>query len=279
MKKLKHSKYKNTGLVFEILTRNIVKEVLNEKNSISLNIIKKYFTEGSEIYKELKYYQTLQEINPNIQKTDKLVDLIIDTYNSRIDQHKLNNEKYRLIGEIKNKLNFDIFFESRISNYKLLASIYKIFEHAASDNPSEHISCRELIVDHIAGKDQHEKVLTDVQTVWKNEDPDIQKLAFKIIVEKFNTKYKYLGERQKTLLNKFVNEDTNTVEFRDYVYNEVGGIKKKLNRIMHGVDDDVMVIKLREAIKLVDNIIMSPEVQSEHLSAMLKYYELIEELS
>jgi hypothetical protein len=279
MKKLKHSKYKNTGIVFEILARSIVNETLYKKNSVSIGIVKKFFAEGTELSKELKYYQALQEIKPDIKSADRLIDLIIETYNKKVDVDKLNQEKYKLIGEIKKRYDFETFFGSRVSNYKLLASIYKIFEYSASDNPGEHMNCRDVITEHISGNDQTENILTEVQTVWKNTNPDIKRLAFKIIVDKFNEKYQGLNTKQKTLLNKFINEDINTDQFRDYVYSEAAKIKTKLQKISSRMTDTIMRIKLDESINLIDSIVSSNTLKNEHLSAMLKYYELAEELS
>lgn len=279
MKKLKHSKYKNTGLIFEILTRNIVNEILNKKSSTALGIVRKYFNENTELNKELKFYQTLCEVNTKIKSVDRLIDLVIETFNGHVDRDKINQEKYKLIGEIKNKYDFDGFFSQRVSNYKLLASVYKILEHSPSENPSDHMNCRDFISEHISGVSQTDNILTEVQTMWKTEDPDIKKLAFKIIVEKFNNKYQTLGVKQKILLKKFINEDVDSDTFRDYVYDEVSDIRVKLNRIKNTVDNKVMAIKINECVNLTEMIVSSKSIKNEHLSAMLKYYELIEELS
>jgi hypothetical protein len=279
MKKLKHSKYKNTGIIFEILSRYIVSEALNKKKPMSLSIVKKYFAEGTELYKELMYYQTLQEVNEKLKSPDKLIDVVVDTYAKKINRDKLNTEKYRLIGEIKRQHNVDTFFNSRVSNYKLLASIYKIFEYSVSDNPGEHVNCRDVISEHITGVNQNESILTEVQTIWKNQNPDIKKLAFKIIVDKFNEKYNGLGDKQKVMLKKFINEDINTDNFRNYVYTEADAIRTKLKRAIPKIKSEVTRIKLDEAIKLIDNIISAKTIDNNHLSAMLKYYELVTELS
>jgi hypothetical protein len=279
MKKLKHSKYKNTGIIFEILSRGIVLEAMDNSNSTSLDIVKKYFKEGTELYNELKYYQALQEIKPNLKNTDKLIDLVIETYNKNIDTQKLGSEKYRLIGEIKKKYDLDTFFNSRVSNYKLLASIYKILEHSASDNPSDHMNCRDVINEHISGEASNDNILSEVQTVWKNEDPDVRKIIQKIIIEKFNTKYQGLNNKQKVLLNRVVNEDTSSETFRDYIYEEVASVRTKLTRMSNGIDNAIMRIKLTECIGLMDMISSAKVIKNEHLSALLKYYELIEELS
>lgn len=278
MKKLNHSKYKNTGIIFEILTRNLVTDVLNKRAPNSLSIIKRYFSEGSELFKELRLYQSLQEINSNLKSPDRLISLVIETYNKTIDREKLSREKYQLVGEIKRRFNEDRFFSSRVGNYKLLASIYKLFEYSASDNPAEHVNCRDVVLEHITGESQTENILTEVQDVWKAQNPDIRKLAFKIVVEKFNDKYQRLNEQQKVLLKRYINEDTTSPEFRDFIYSEVTNLKKALLRVSGRISDDVMRIKLGEAINLLDNIVASSVVKDEHLSSLLKYYELVEEL-
>lgn len=278
MKKLNHSKYKNTGIIFEILTRNVVVDTLNKRNSPSVGLLKKYFSAGTEIGKEIRYYQALQEVNADMKSPDKLVSLVIETYNSSIDRAKLSREKYNLVGDIKRHFDEAEFFSSRVGNYKLLASIYKLFEYSASDNPVEHVNCRDVIIENITGESQRENVLTEVQTVWKNQNPDVRKLAYKIIVEKFNDKYRNLNEAQKTLLKRCVNEDTNSDAFRDFIYTELNRIKERLFVAESRITDNVMRIKLGEAIKLMDTIMTSNTIKDEHLSSMLKYYELVEEL-
>lgn len=278
MKKLNHSKFKNTGIIFEILTRCVVSEVMHKQKPISYGIIRKYFADGTELYKELKSYQALQEVKPELKSPDRLISLVIETYNKNINREKLNREKYQLVGEIKRLYNEDEFFSSRVGNYRLLASIYKLFEYSASDNPTEHVNCRDVVLEHITGESQSENILTEVQTAWKNQNPDIQKLAFKIIVEKFNDKYQGLSDSQKALLKRYINEDVTSQEFKDFIYTEVGKIKKKLKLIESTMTDDVMRIKLGESVKLLDMIVASNVVKDEHLSSMLKYYELVEEL-
>ena len=51
--KIKHSKYKNTGLLFELLVRQITADTLNGGSSPSLNILKKSFA-NTELGKEYK---------------------------------------------------------------------------------------------------------------------------------------------------------------------------------------------------------------------------------
>ncbi len=56
--KVKHSKYKNTGILFELLTRQLTADTIAGNNPKSLSIIKKYFSGDSALLKEYKIYHT-----------------------------------------------------------------------------------------------------------------------------------------------------------------------------------------------------------------------------
>ena len=60
----KHNKIKNTGILFELLTRQITVDILNnKKNSSAIKILKKFFNENTELGKENQLYKVLVEIN------------------------------------------------------------------------------------------------------------------------------------------------------------------------------------------------------------------------
>ena len=61
MKKIKHSKFKNTGMLFELLTRQITSEIISGKESPSTQILKKFFNKNTELFKEYGLYKTLSE--------------------------------------------------------------------------------------------------------------------------------------------------------------------------------------------------------------------------
>ena len=59
MKKLKHSKYRNTGILFELLVRKLTSETMTSDKSLTIDIIKKYFGQNTELAKELQLYNNL----------------------------------------------------------------------------------------------------------------------------------------------------------------------------------------------------------------------------
>ena len=54
---IKHSKYKNTGILFELLTRQITSDILSGKRTPkAIPILEKYFNKNEELGKELILY-------------------------------------------------------------------------------------------------------------------------------------------------------------------------------------------------------------------------------
>ncbi len=269
MKTLKHNKLRNTGLIFEILCRKITHETLNPGiPQRAVKIIKKHFNKNSELLKELRLFQSLSH------KVDVDSVLLVETVISNsgnVDRKQLQREQYNLIRDIKENYQIDEFFSSRVFNYKLLASIFKILEYKSEENPVEYVKSRQFISEEISKSEP-------TQPIIENIDPDLTRLSLKIIVSKFNEKYRELSTRQKKLLSKYINEDSNTEPFRDYVMSEIGWINGNLKRLSEKVTDQVIKIKLHETISLTQNIISAKTIKEEHLSSMLKYYELIEGL-
>jgi hypothetical protein len=275
MKKLKHSKVKNTGLIFEILTRMAMKETLNPNSTQSaIKLIKFNFKPDSELVKELNLYQTLNVRSEHDSK--ELLNFTLEAKKS-INQKKLLVEKYNLVKSIKKNYNIDLFFNTRVSNYTLTAAIYKLLEFNGKDNPEDYLNSKKLVVEHLSGK-KEEVIEEEVIQAFREQDEDVRKIGFKMIIEKFNSKYRTLNDKQKKLLSKYINEDSELEPFKNYVLKEVSSIVRTLTNAAKTVSDDVTRIKLNETINLTQSIISAKVIKEEHLSSMLKFYELIEVL-
>lgn len=276
MKKFKHVKYKNTGIIFELLSKQVVSDVLTNRGNTSLNIIKKYFREGTQLHKELACYQALTESSGKKEPVAfKLLEVILKQRRI-LNETQLLKEKYKLIGEIKNNYDVSKFFESRVSDYKLYASVYKLFEYNSSENPVGHISCYETILEHLTNRKPGQ--IRTVKSLYESQTDDVKSLSFKLIIEKFNNKYQFLNAKQKKLVSKFINENTSLDPFKNYVYSEINSIKKSLVELSKKVNDKVLKIKLTEVARLTNEITTSTRIKDEHISSMIKYYELISHL-
>ena len=203
-RKLKHSKIKNTSILFELLTRQITADVLAGKSTKSVKIVNKYFNENTELGKELQLYRVLSE--KHYESTDRAGQLVETVIKSRkkLSNSIIRREKYNLIKEIKESYNVGDFFNGRISNYRILASIYNVFQAEISDasfDPEAVVNSKFTVLEHITSKkldstEAKNKVLRE----YNKKDKDLKLLAYQILVDKFNQKYKTLDETQKSLL-------------------------------------------------------------------------------
>jgi len=276
MGELKHSKHKNTGIIFELLSRQIVSDILCENKSDALTIVKRLFKKGSELSKELTLYRSLLEFNKKDKITAaKFLDLVLEQ-RKKLNTDQLRKERYKLLGEIKKAFKEDVFFTSRLSNYKMLASIYKLFEHSAAFSPAQYINNYEIVLEGIINHPNDQTINSDTLKIWENQTPEVKKLAFNLILGKFNDKYKVLNSRQKILISKYINENSDTPNFKDYIIGECSYITKALAKINTSITDKTLNIKINEVSSLINEIITSKFIKEEHLTALLSYYELVE---
>ena len=280
--RVKHSKIKNTGILFELISRQITVDVMNgDDKSKSVEMLKKFFNENTELGKENQLYQVLLKENYNSShKAEKLVDAVVKA-RQKLQNKKLRSEKYNLIKEIKKNYVVEDFFRARIPNYKVYASIYKKFivETANIFNPTEEVDSTFSIIEHVT-RNKVKTKSTDSQTIneFKNEDKDLRLLSYQLMVDNFNGKYKKLNSMQRNLLKEYINNISNTNSLREFINDEVKKVKEILNKILPRVNDDITKIKLTEAIKQADNIQKGKVVKDKQVVSLMRYYELIKEL-
>ena len=284
MKKIKHSKFKNTGFIFELLVRQITAEIMSENKSVAERILKEHFNSKKELSKELKLYQYLINEKYNSEaKANQFINTILEA-RKRLDEKKLTKEKYNLIKEIKETYNLDEFTKSSISNYKTLASIYKIFETVLTDeqyDPTDVVSSRFTIAENIINssiQNKEIKVKDAVLEEYRKQDDDLRAVSYKLLVESFNNKYNNLTNDQKGLLREYINNINNTGKLNEYVSSEVTKLVDGLKEVGSKISDKVTKIKLTETITNIRKIKSVKKIKEQHLSAMMMTYELLKEL-
>lgn len=277
MKKIKHSKFKNTAMLFELLTRQITSDIISSNESVAIQILKKYFNKNTELIKEYKLYKTLcDEKLKSETKANMLIEAVLKARRG-LNRHKLQNEKYELIKSIKENFDIDVFFQTKVQNYKLLASLYKVFEYNELDNPVEITKSRITILENITSKLNTSVMTEDVAIA--QEPKEVRLMAYKYLVEKFNAKYSNLSESQKVLLREYIENVSNTNNLKSLVQTEAVTIKRLFTKNMHRVKDKSLKIKLQEVAGLLDEYENIKKVEENHISALLRYYSLIDDLS
>ena len=284
MKKIKHSKFKNTGVLFELLVRQITLEVLNgDKKETAKTIVREFFAPNTELNKELRLYDILlKEKYGSETKADRLVETVCDAH-AKLNQSALSKEKFNLIKEVSAKFDIEQFLSSPITNYKVLASIYKVFESKRESNYDikDIFNSKITLIENITSKpSQKLKPTEDTKLIetYKQQDKDLRLLTYKILVETFNKKYTNLDDSQKNLLKEYINNITNTTKFKDYVSIELPNIIAELKAIKVKVQDRVTTIKLSETISVLESMKIGKTVTDNNVSSIMLSYELIKEL-
>ena len=274
MKRIKHSKVKNTGLIFELLVRQVASDTMNNTNSKALKILKKHYNAKSELTKELKLYRTLSEEKfTNETKAEKFVDAVLKA-RKNINESQLRRDKYNLIKDLKSNYIVEEFFKTRVKNYKLHASTYKLFEYAEADDPKEYITSKFALVEHVQSLSKK----PESAPTLSSENKDVRILASKIVVDKFNEKYSKLSASQKKMLREYINNVTNSVKLRKYVLTEIRNLRLEIKSLRSNIPSKVIRIKLNEVNNLLLKLGKKHLIEDKDVLTMLRYYELVNEL-
>ena len=277
-KKMKHNKIKNTGILFELLTRQITVDLMESDSSKAVDIVKTYFKNGTQLGKEYELYKILTETKYSTEsRAEALIDAVMGS-RKKLNNSSIKREKYNLIKEIRNCYNEKDFFNTKINNYKVLASIYNLFTHSEqSIAPDKYVSTKYTIVESITADSKSSKT-NKTYDYLKKQEKDLRMLAYATLVEKFNKKYSNLTEKQKTLIKEYINNISNTNKLREYVDSEVEEVKDTLKSKIKKVDDKVTQIKLTEVMNQIDGLKKGKVVSDKQVVSMMRYYQLIGEI-
>ena len=277
MKKLKHSKYKNTGILFEMLVRKLTAETLSTDKSVTVEIIKKYFGKNTELSKELQLYNTLlkERFKSEAQALD-YIRTVKSAYN-KLNQGTLKRQKYNLVKEISERFIFEDMAKMHIPNYRELASIYMLFEYDETDNPKRLMECKSVIIENgMATKKAEQK--DSLLEEFASQPKEMRLLSYKLLVDKFNEKYAGLDESQKQLLNKYITHVNDTTELRNYVQTVIPKIKRELTEQAKHITDNVTRIKVSKMSEMLCSVENMKTIKESHILSLLRYFDLINEL-
>jgi hypothetical protein len=278
MKKLKHSKYKNTGILFELLVRKLTSETLSSNKSVTIDIIKKYFGRSTELSKELNLYNSL--IKEQFKSEAHALDYIrtVKGAYDKLNQSVLKRQRYNLVKEISDKFVFTDMAKTHINNYKVLASINMLFENEETSNPKQIMECKLVIVDHVLLTERVKPQADALMEAFEAQPKDIRLLSYKLLVDKFNEKYSVLDESQKQLLNKYIVNVNDTTALKEYIQKIIPGIKSDLAAQSKTITDQVTKIKVSKLSEMLCNVESMKTIKESHVLSLLRYFDLVREL-
>ena len=281
MSYVKHNKIKNTGILYELLSRQITVDVINDtKSPKSVKLFKEFFNKNTELGKEYELYSILlNKKYKNLTHASSLVEAVVKS-RRKLSNRRLANEKYNLIKTIKENYDIKDFFNTRIPNFKVQASIYRVFQTEVGKEdfgPIQKTDSSITISEHITQSKQS-RVKKQNLSEYQEQDKDLRLLSYSLLVDKFNSKYKSLNENQRNLLKQYINNVSNTNSLKEFIDMEVVIIKKTLIKLLPNVNDKITKIKLSEAIEYTDTATKGKIVKDKHVVALMRYYELIKEI-
>ena len=279
--RIKHSKYKNTGILFELLVRQITADTLSGNNSPATSIMKNYFVK-SELSKEYKLYETLtQKVGLTEGKADIIINTLLET-SKNLNRGALKRQKYNLIKEIKKHYNLDEFFKTQLPHYKVHASFFilsEIYNQEDLTNPNQIIDHKVTLLEHLTSKGVNKEIVKEnVIEEFKGYDKDLRILTYRILLEKFNGKYDGLNNNQKTVLKEFINTVDSTPTLRKFYNTKINEIKSSLIELNSQITDKAVQIKINEVSNLLKEADKTSKINDDHLVNLLQYYSLVEEL-
>ena len=283
MNKIKHSKVKNVGIMYELLARKLTADVLNDNTkSKAVSIFKEFFGKDTEISKELELYNILQnKKTKNQAMATDLLNVVLET-RQKLSNSKLRKEKYNLVKRVNESFDSKEFFSTRIPNYKFYASVYNLFEEISSDkalDPVAKVNSKFTLIETISTSVKKKQVQeSEVFSEFSKSDADVRLLAYKTLVDKFNKKYSKLTTEQKEVLKKYIYNVSNNEELKTFVNDKLNVIEAKLVKQVNKVNDEITRIKLHGAINKIEEIKNTKHVSEKTLTSVLRYYDLVTEL-
>jgi hypothetical protein len=279
--KIKHSKYKNTGILFELLVRQITADTLKGGDSPAIDILKEHFVKTS-LGREYKLYESILKSKVlNEGRANMVISTILES-SSKFNRTSLRKQKYNLINEIKKHYNLDVFFGAKIKNYKELASLYTLIEGYNSKEASDSqqiIDNKVTLLEHLTKQEVNTKeVKEDVLKEFQTYDKDLRILTYKVLLEKFNSKYENLSTEQKQVLKEFINSVDSTPGLRDFYNSKINDLQATLNEEVKNIKDKATQIKITEVAKYLVELDKTSKVNNDNLVDLLQYYELVKEI-
>ena len=280
--KIKHSKYRNTGLIFELLVKQIAADTLSGAESPAVGILKEFYASKTSLAKEYKLYDLVTKSKGVNQKRAEAIVSTITEVSRKLNQDALKNQKYKLISEIKKHYNLDEFFSIQVRDYKALAAMYCLLEAQNNEelvDPQYLVDNKITILEHLTDKSQNsEEVKDTLIEEYSKYDKDLKLLTFKILLEKFNNTYKDLLPEQKNILKEFITSVNSKKRLLNIVNNELNKLSEEVERLSSKVTDEVVKIKLEEVAKTIKPLKSTEKIGDTHLVNLMQFYDLVNEL-
>lgn len=266
-----HNKKRNVGVIHEQLVRYVGAAMIsnNEKLAeVAMGILTKHFSAGTELHREFRLFNALVNVPMGDKDIARLVINEARHAASKHDKQKLMQEKSQLIKAINHTLSEARFYDIRVPNYKLYATVQSLLENWRGVSAME-----------IGTVAKYEHTLTE-WVARKKEQPEVKEstgdpLVYKLMLQNFQKKYsKELLPTQKMVIESAMLKDPATLSkelaaARDEALRTLQEFKKTCNNA-------VLMEKIDRVIESVSDF--KPTTEESNVSKTLQLLELVSEL-
>jgi len=271
--KFRHNKKRNTAFLFEVLVKELTiaslqKDEVKRKNIVSL--LKKHFSKGTLLNKELDLYRSLTETREVTKESaEKMISEAKRVYSS-LSPQDIFVKQTDLIKDISSTLGNDLY-QHFVPNYKNLATLAQIFKGKGT------------LASRVIMEQKQIEVLTSKKEEKKNNLQHISNLAFRSFIKRFNNEYHgKLYEEQGKLLNKFIHSFSDDgLELKIFLNEEIGRLKEIISKSLvtkEISEDNKMTTSTKRVISMLESFKNKP-IDEDSLKKILKIQELAREVT
>ena len=265
---MKHNKKRNTAFIYETLTRELTKSIINKeapRKEKVISIIKEFFSKGNILFEELQLYKVLLETKClHSPVAERLLQETKIAYGS-LNSSSIFSAQSNAISTINKTLGKEVW-ATFLPNFKSLASVNAIFN--GNTPVKKKVLFEQAIVDGMSAKQSI--------TESNNLEP-LDNLAYGSFIKKFNDKYEGLLQEQKDLLNRYIISFADEgLELRVYLNEELSRLKNQISSTIKTTEQPLLSQKLGGVLEYLEEF-RKREFCDTDLSKVLKTQELVEE--
>ena len=245
-----HNKKRNIGIIYDQIINFACLNILEENNTIaeqSLSIIKKYFKENTQLYKEYKLFKALATTN-NV--SDQLASNIINeaknACNNMFNSDILEKEKSLLIKDLNYTFGKGKIFEQKISNYRIYATIQTLLnEWRKNSNNFDLVTEYEIKLHESLTK---KEVLTENKKIQS-----VDALTYNLMREMFSKKYdNLLDNDQKNIISLFISEKDE--DLSEMLSETKNNCLLKISNYLNKCSNNILIEKKNKVINKINSL-------------------------
>ena len=256
----RHNKKRNVGLIYELLIHRLSKAVVeNDKKTVKTvqGIIQNRFQKGTELYKEFRLFNAIVKTSGMSEQLAFRILNEAKTASADHDPSRLDREKSLLIKDINHKLNESSFYDTKVSNYPVLASAQQLFNNWRNTEGSNiaEVAKHESTLQQWLMRESVDKTIDDQKT------PNVNDLTFQLMQEKFQAKYgNSLSETQNRILKLYC--EGNEAELANVIEGVKQSVGRQVKKYANKSRDKFLLEKVSKAHNVISETTFSSNAEA-----------------